>query len=61
MKLTDLQWNIDKILMETPLSRDDRSKAMMRIRAEIEKFGMDFVKDIGQALGESNDASSMGG
>jgi DNA-binding protein H-NS len=47
MTLTDLQWEIHKILTVTSLKREEREAVQDRLNQVIEKFGKDLITQLG--------------
>ena len=50
MTLIDLQWEVNKILMNTKLSREERQEVQNRINALITRFGNELITQLGVAF-----------
>ena len=52
MRLTDLQWQINRILLESSLSKDEQAKVQLAINAEIARFGSSLIQVLEIRLGK---------
>lgn len=59
MRLTDLQWRIYQVLLESNLPASELKKTQDRINAEIEKFGDSLVQILNLRL-RKNDEKQVG-
>jgi len=50
MTLTDLQWEVHKILTTTSLTRDEKLAIQSRINEVIAKFGTELINQLGIAF-----------
>lgn len=52
MKLTDLQWQIDRLLVNSSLDKDERIRLQREINDLIANFGKSLISDLGVIFDE---------